>query len=155
MLWVAFAAAVAVFASGCDSIEEAVSPAPPEIKHVTVAAKVAEPDAKVQGWLRPGAPPNLPLWGGASVLKSKFVESEVGTSWSVTLVSSDSYPDVVKGMAAGFERSGWQVNAQDVSSKEGSTTVLTVADKSASGMVTIAAEKDKTTQISYVISASR
>jgi hypothetical protein len=153
ILWCVLVTVAAVPLSGCEAITKAITP-PAIIKHVTVQAKVGQPGAKVEGTLKSGAPSDLPLWEGASVLKSSVVKSKLGKSWSAILATPDAYDDVVKGMAVGFQRTGWQVQSQDVSSTEGSTTVLAVTGPSAAGMVTIAAEKDKTTQISYVISPS-
>lgn len=154
MFWYVLVIAAVLPVSGCDAITKAVTPAQ-VIKHVTVQAKVGQPGAKVEGTLKPGAPSNLPLWEGAGVLKSSVVKSSLGKSWSAVLTTADPYDDVVKGMAVGFQRTGWQVESQDVSSTEGSTTVLAVTEASSAGMVTIAAEKDKTTQISYVISPTK
>ena len=153
ILWCVLVAVVALPLSGCDAVTKAITP-PAIIKHVTVQAKVGQPGAQIQGTLKPGAPSNLPLWEGAAVVKSNIVKSKLGKSWSAILTTTDPYDDVVRGMAVGFQRTGWQVESQDVSSAEGSTTVLAVTGSSATGMVTIAVEKDKTTQISYVISPS-
>lgn len=145
--------AVAVSTSGCDAIKKAVVPAP-IITHETIAAKIGQPGAAVRGKLRPGIPANLPLWDGAAVLRSDVIKSDAGNSWSATLSTTDPYSDVMKGMAVGFQKAGWQVETQDTTSTEGSTTVLTVSGSSGVGVVTIAALKDKSTRIGYAITTS-
>jgi hypothetical protein len=139
-----------VSSAGCDQIKKAITPAP-IVTHVTVAAKVAKPDAKINGTPKEGAPANLPFWEGAGVTHAKLIKADSGDSWLLTLSTPDAFSDVVAGMATGFQDAGWQVESQDASSGETSTTVLTVAGPDAAGVVTIAAQKNKTTQIDYAI----
>jgi len=148
------AAAVAFGLFGCDAIKKAITPAP-IIKHVAIAPKVGQPGATVVGSLKAGAPANLPLWEGSNVLRSGTTKSDVGSSWSAILSTTDEYQDVVKGMAVGFQRSGWQVQeAEDAGSGEASATALTVSGPSAMGVVTISVTKDKTTRIGYLMTES-
>jgi hypothetical protein len=153
ILVVALLSALAVAATGCDSITKMLNP-PPVVTHVKVEAKVGKPGATLRGKLKPGAPADLPLWEGAGVTKNSVTKSSVGVAWSATLTTTDPYDDVAKGMAVGFQRANWQVELQDVSSTEGSTTVLTVMGGSATGIVTIAAQKNNTTRIGYVITSA-
>ena len=143
---------LAVSAGGCQVLK-AITP-PAIIKHVTISAKVGTPDAKIVGTLKKGYPSNLPLWDGAGVVKNHVVKSHAGNSWSATLSTGDTYADVVKGMAAGFEKQGWTVETQDLASTGTSMTVLTVSGSTGQGVVTIAAQKDHTTQIGYVITGA-
>jgi hypothetical protein len=138
--------------AGCDQVKKAITPAP-IVTHVTVAAKVAKPDAKIIGTPKEGAPANLPLWEGAGVTHAKLIKTDSGDSWLLTLTTPDAFSDVVAGMATGFQDAGWQVESQDASG-DTSTTVLTVAGPDAAGVVTIAAQKNKTTQIDYAITNS-
>jgi hypothetical protein len=139
--------AASLAAGGCDFIKKQA----PTITRVTVAAKIGVPGAGVQGELRKGTPENLPLWEGASVLRSDVIKSDAGNSWSATLRTTDPYVDVMKGMVVGFQKAGWQVESQDTASTEGSTTVLTVSSASDMGIVTITAQKDQSTRIGYAI----
>lgn len=150
VLSVALIAVLCVGITGCAQIEKAIAP-PPKIKHVVIAAKVAAPNAQIVGVLKKGVPSNLPLWPGSGVMKERLTKGVNGNSWSATLGTADPYQDVVNGTAKGFEDAGWQVMQQDVSSIGASSTVLTVSSSTGEGVVTITAEKDKTTQIGYVI----
>jgi hypothetical protein len=150
---IALIAVVSLVGTGCDSLTKVLS-SPPVITHVKVEAKVGKPGVALRGTLKPGAPADLPLWEGAGVTKNMVTKSKVGTSWSATLTTTDPYEDVAKGMAVGFQRANWQVELQDVASTEGSTTVLTVIGASATGIVTIAAQKNNTTRIGYVITSA-
>jgi hypothetical protein len=141
------------FASGCDRIEEALKP-DPVVKKVTIEPKVGKPGAALQGALKSPAPADLPLWEGAVVQRNKVTKSSAGDSWFATLTTSDSYADVAKGMAVGFQRASWQVQLQDVSATDASSTVLAVTGANASGVVTVSTWKDNLTQINYVITSS-
>jgi hypothetical protein len=136
---------LAVSATGCQQILKAVTP-PALIKHVTVSAKVGTPDAQINGKLSPGRPSNLPLWDGSTVVHTQVVKSTLGTP--------DPYDDVVKGMATGLQKQGWQVSAETLPSSEASTTAFTVAASTGTGVVTISAQKNATTRIDYVIAIS-
>lgn len=143
----------APFAGGCDQIEQAVKPKP-VVKKVTIEPKVGKPGAALQGSLTAPAPADLPLWEGAVVQRNKVTKSSAGTSWFATVTTSDKYEDVAKGMAAGFQRASWQVQLQDVSATDTSSTVLVVSGASASGVVTVSSWKNNLTQINYVITSS-
>jgi hypothetical protein len=153
ILFIALLAAFALMATGCDSLSQMLNPAP-VVTHVKVEAKVGKPGVPLRGKLKPGAPADLPLWEDAGVTKNAVTKSPAGVAWSATLTTTDPYDDVVKGMAVGFQRANWQVELQDVTSTEGSTTVLTVASGSATGIVTIAAQKSNTTRIGYVMTSA-
>jgi hypothetical protein len=154
ILFALLLAAFSLMASGCDSITQMLNP-PPVVTHVKIEAKVGKPGVSLRGTLKPGAPTDLPLWEGAGVTRNVVTKSRAGVAWSATLTTADPYDDVVKGMAVGFQRASWQVELQDVTSTEGSTTVLTVASGSATGIVTIAAQKDSTTRIGYVMTSAK
>lgn len=145
--------AVAMSATGCQKVLDVLTP-PAIVKTVTVKAKVGAPDAQVTGKLKSGYPSNLPLWAGAAVLKSAVVKSDVGDSWSATLSTPDPYNDVVNGMVTGFQKQGWTAEQADITSSGASTTVITIASDTGSGVVTIVAKKDNTTNIGYVIQSS-
>jgi len=144
---------LAVSATGCQQILKVVTPTA-LIKHVTISAKVGTPDAKITGTLKKGYPSNLPLWDGAGVIHNQVVKSSAGVSWQATLSTADPYDDVVKGMAAGLQKQGWQVSAETLPSTEASTTAFTVAASTGSGVVTISAQKNASTRIDYVIAVS-
>ena len=93
------------------------------------------------------------LWEGAHVLRSGTIKSGAGNSWSAILSTTDPYIDVYKGVAAGFQKAGWDVQALDASTAEASTTVLTVTESKGAGVVTIVAQKDKSTRINYVMTS--
>ena len=139
---------LAVSATGCQQILKAVTPAA-LVKHVTISAKIGTPDAKITGTLKPGYPSNLPLWDGAGVIHTQVVKSSAGKSWQATLQTSDPYDDVVKGIAAGFQKQGWTVVNENLPSTDTSMTAFTVAASTASGVVTISAKKDAPTRIDY------
>jgi hypothetical protein len=146
-------AVLAMGLTGCEQIKKAITP-PPTIKRVTIAAKVAAPDAKIVGTLKKKVPVNLPLWPGSGVMKEKLTKGANGDSWSATFTSGDPYDDIVNGTAKGFQDASWQVVQQDVSSPDTTITVLTVNSSDGEGVVTITAEPDNSTQIGYVITTS-
>ena len=141
---------LAVSATGCQKVLDAVTP-PALIKHVTISAKVGTPNAKITGTLKPGYPTNLPLWDGAGVIHTQVVKSSAGKSWQATLQTSDPYDDVVKGIAAGFQKQGWTVVNENLPSTDTSLTAFTVAATTGSGVVTISAKKNEPTRIDYLI----
>ena len=141
---------LALSSAGCDLIKNVLSPSP-IVNHITGEAKVGKPGATIQGGLKPGAPDTLPIWEGASVLRTKVFKSSAGDTWSATLTTKDPYQEVVAGMATGFQKQGWDVASQDLSSGNTSTTVLTVSTTQAAGLCTIATDKDKTIHIDYAL----
>jgi hypothetical protein len=147
---VSCAALLALALTGCTQIQQIVNPTPP-IKRVSVEATAAAPGLPVKGKLASGMPADLPLWPGATVLKSKLVKSSLGNSWSTTLSTLDPYTDVLNGVGVGFQRANWTVEGQDTSSAEGSSTVLTVSGKTHDGVVTISASKTGAVEIGYVM----
>lgn len=136
--------------AGCDKVGTMLQSAP-IINHIKVEAKVGKPGLTIQGHLKDGAPSNLPVWEGATVLRTRIFKSVAGDTWSATLSTKDPYGEVVAGMATGFQNEGWQVQSQDLSSGNTSTTVLTVSTNQADGLCTIATDKDKTTHIDYAL----
>jgi hypothetical protein len=146
--------AIVPLASGCDQIEKAVKPKP-VVKKVTIEPKVGKPGAALQGALKEAPPATLPLWEGATVARdSRVTKSSAGKTWFATLTTPDKYTDVSKGMAVGFQRAQWEVQLVDVAATDASSTVLSVAGGTASGVVTISSSKDNLTQINYVITSS-
>lgn len=139
----AIAGALAFATAGCEKLDAALAPEPTII---TQEATVAVPAAQVIGVVAEGAPEGLPLWPGARVEGS---EATRGT-FTLVLVASDTFEDVVNGVGVGLQRAGWEV-AEEASGTEGErVTVLTVARAGASGFVTLAEGADGTT-IEYVI----
>lgn len=94
--------ALAAALGGCSRAASVLQPSP---KVVTVEATVAAPGASVRGTLAPGMPDGIPLWPGAEVRQS----GEVRNGYEFVLATNDAFDDVVKGLAAGFERAGWEV----------------------------------------------
>jgi hypothetical protein len=150
ILSIALVAVVAIGMTGCAQIKQAITPAP-KVNHVTIAAKVATPGAKIAGTLKQKVPENLPLWAGSGVIKERVTKGTNGDSWSASFETADPYADVLNGTAKGFQDANWQVAQQDVSSSDTTITVLTVSSSTAEGVVTITAEPTKRTQIGYVI----
>ena len=112
--------------TGCSQVQQAMAPKP-KINKVTIEAKVAAPGAAVGGKLTGGAPETLPLWPGATVVRSKATKTPQGTTWTATLSTPDPYRDVLNGVGVGFQRAKWEVAAQDMTSGNTSSTVLTVS----------------------------
>jgi hypothetical protein len=147
---VSCAALLALALTGCTQIKQIVSPETP-INRVTVEATSAVAGAPVTGKLASGMPKDLPLWPGAVVTKSKLVKSSLGNSWTATLSTVDPYADVLNGVGVGFQRANWSTEAQDTSSAEGSSTVLTVMGPSSDGLVTVTVTKTGAVEIGYVM----
>lgn len=139
--------AIACLLAGCDSVKKLIQ-GTPVINHVVVSAKVAQPGAQLQGSLNAKTPSDLPVWAGAAVMRNKVTKSG---SWSATFSTTDKYQDVAKGMVVGFQKAGWQVEAQDSGSGDQSSTVMSVTGPSGTGIVTIAELQDKTTRMEYVL----
>lgn len=136
-----------VSTAGCSSVSQVLAPTP---KVVTKAALVAAVDAEVDGELAPGLPEGTPLWPGAKVTYSGAAEQ----AYNLTLVATESYDDVLAGMAAGFENEGWDV-AQEESGETGArTSVLTVSGPYAAGILTVTEVSDGTVGLAYVLGAS-
>jgi hypothetical protein len=143
--------AFATVATGCAQVQQAITPKP-KINHVTVEATVAAPAAAVNGKLAGGAPKTLPLWPGSTVVRSKATKLKSGTTWTATLSTPDPYTDVLNGVGVGFQRAQWQVAAQDMTSGDTSSTVLTVSNDSSDGIVTVSnLPKKKQVRIEYTI----
>jgi len=143
-------ALLALTLTGCTQIKEIVTPKP-LINRVAVEATAAAPGAPIVGKLAAGMPADLPLWPGASVLKTGVVKSELGKTWSATLSTPDPYRAVLNGLGVGFQGANWTVEAQDASSAEGSSTVLTVVGGTSDGVVTVTTTERGSVEIGYVM----
>lgn len=128
--------ALAAVLAGCSQIKQVVTPKP-KINKVTIEATVAVPAAPITGKLAAGSPENLPLWPGSVLVRYQSKKVPQGTTWTTTFSTGDPYKDVLNGVGVGFQRAQWQVAAQDMSSLEGSSTVLTVSNSKVEGLVTI------------------
>jgi hypothetical protein len=138
-------AALALPTTGCARFRSALTPEP---EVVTIEATVAVAGAAVEGELPEGTPADLPLWPGSTV-----VEGESGpASYTLTLSATDTFDDVLAGLAKGFSDAGWEVAQEDLGEGAERTAVLTVEGSSGQGIVTLTAEDDGSVMIVYVIS---
>lgn len=128
---------------GCSSLQAALTP-DPEV--ITEEATVAAAGATVSGELSPETPEGLPLWPGAEVIESVAAED----SYSLTLSTGDSYDDVLPGMAAGFERAGWEVTSEE-SNEGGRIAVLSLTAEGQEGFITITELESGAVQLDYVL----
>jgi len=128
--------ASAVALAGCSQIQQAITPIR-KINHVTIEATVAVPAAPIKGKLAKGMPEGLPMWPGSGVVKTKSEKLANGTTWTATMGTLDPYKDVLNGVAVGLQKAQWQVESQDLSSGDTSSTVLTVSNGKVDGMVTV------------------
>ena len=146
---VSFLAALLAFSLvGCKQLEQRFTPPP---KVVTQEATVAVGGAPVQGELAAETPEGLPLWPGAQVVESTGTEDAYG----LTLLTSDPYEDVLNGVAAGFEKAGWQVAQDAGGGEDAASVVLTVKSDALEGFVTISQIETATTQLDYVVTATQ
>lgn len=129
--------------SGCAKLQAAFTP-DPEV--ITEEATVAVEGAAVSGELSPDTPQGLPIWPGAEVIESIASED----SYSLTLSTGDSYDDVLLGMAAGFERVGWEVTSEE-SDEGGRIAVLSLTTEGQEGFVTITELESGAVQLDYVL----
>jgi hypothetical protein len=142
------AALLAFSLVGCKQLEQRFTPPP---KVVTQEATVAVGGAPVQGELAAETPEGLPLWPGAKVVESTGTEDAYG----LTLVTSDPYEDVLNGVAAGFEKAGWQVAQDSGGGEDAASVVLTIKSDAFEGFVTISQIETATTQLDYVVTATQ
>jgi hypothetical protein len=155
LLTVLLSCVLLVGVTGCAAVDKALTP-PPKIKHVSIEATVAVPDAQVVGSFGQGKPSGLPLWPGATVAGSRIVRGNGGTRlWSGTLTTADPYAKVVVGLENGFQNAGWSLEVADASTAEASSTVLTVSSSKIAGVVTLSSQPDQTTKIEYLVSAAK
>jgi hypothetical protein len=140
-------ASVALSSTGCTSLEKRFTP-PPTV--VTEEATRAVSGAQVEGELDSSTPEGLPLWPGAQVVDSTMTDD----AYSLTLTTTDTFDDVLSGVAAGFEEAGWTV-AREESGEEGArSAVLQITRDAEEGFVTLTELEDGLTQIDYVITAA-
>jgi hypothetical protein len=147
-------ALVSLAMTGCTQIQQILTPTP-VVNKVTIEATAAVPGAPVTGRLAKGMPKDLPLWPGSAVSKSILIKSGSGNTWSATLTTPDPYSDVLNGVGVGFQKGGWDVAAQDVSSAEISSTVMTVSGPTVDGVVTVTGTKKGTVEITYSMAAKQ
>lgn len=132
--------AAALAATGCTNIKSTFTPDPPV---VTQEATAAASGVAVKGQIPDGFPDDLPLWPGAKVQDARPTD----TSLSLVLKTTDTFDDVVPGIAAGFERSGWKAVAV---SEEDSATVIEVSNNDYDGLVTVYREANGAT-VEYLL----
>lgn len=140
-------AAAAFSLTGCQSVERSLAPEPVVVTQEATAAAAAAP---VVGTLAENTPRELPLWPQSSVVSS---EVDSGT-YSVELSTTDPYEDVLNGVAAGFERSGWSVVVEDEGDVGLRTAVLTVTSDKYEGLVTISETESSTVSIDYYLTGA-
>ncbi len=155
LLFAAASVAFAIAVTGCARVEQALAPEPTV---VTIEATQAVPGADVNGELAEGLPADLPLWPGADVRSS----TAASDAYTLALVTTEKFDDVVPGLAAGFERAGWEV-MEELAGDEGSeagtasasprATVLTVSGAAGGGIVTVT-EGEGAVLIEYVIGSA-
>jgi len=133
-------------AMGCTGLQEAFTPPP---KVVTEEATVAVDGASVVGELAADTPENLPVWPDATVVESVTTDD----AYSLTLTTADRFDDVLAGVAAGFEKAGWEV-ASEETSEGGRVAVLTVSTAGREGFITITELEDLSVQLDYVLAAT-
>jgi hypothetical protein len=133
-------------AAGCARLQEAFTPPP---KVVTEEATVAVDGASVVGELSADTPSDLPIWPHATVVESVTTDD----AYSLTLTTTDSFDDVLAGVAAGFEKAGWDV-ASEETSEGGRVAVLTVSTTGREGFITVTELEDLSVQLDYVLAAT-
>lgn len=134
---------VLALTTGCAKVEQALTPEPTV---VTEEATVAAAAAPVLGDLPSDAPSDVPLWPESTVVESEVTKD----SYGLTMITTDSYDDVVAGLAKGFGDAGWTVE-KDESEEGGRVTVLTVTTDAYDGFVTITEIDDGTVQLDYAL----
>jgi hypothetical protein len=145
-------ALVAAFAlSGCEALRSSV---PQKTQVVYQKATVAAVNAPVEGALE-GVPSDLPMWPKSKVVAVKTTKTPQGKTWTATLMTTDKYDDVLKGMVAGLQNSGWTVEQADASSGDTKSSLLTLSTPSAQGVLTLSQVDTATTSLEFVISPSK
>ncbi len=143
ILLAALAVLAAMALAGCDTLQSVVTPEP---EVITEEATVAVAGAAVSGELSADTPQGLPLWPGAEVIESTSSED----TYSLTLSTGDPYDDVLPGLAAGFERAGWEVTSEE-SDEGGRIAVLSLTTQGQEGFITITELESKAVQLDYVL----
>lgn len=143
---IAILVVAAAMLSGCTQLEETFTPEP---NVVTEEATVAVDGASVVGEMSPDTPAGLPLWPGAEVVESVQTDD----AYSLTLTTTDTYEDVLAGVAAGFEQAGWEV-ASEESSEGGRIAVLTLTATDQEGFITLTELEGGGVQLDYVLVAT-
>lgn len=138
------AVALLVPATGCARLEKAFTPPP---KVVTQEATVAASGVEVTGDLGE-VPEGLPLWPGAEVVDQKSMDG----AYALTLVTTENYDDVLKGVIVGFERAKWEAAQDDAVTGEEGIASIAVANEQFEGFVTLTQADDGSVQIDYLIS---
>lgn len=130
--------------AGCARINEALEPEPIVVTQEATAAVVAAP---VEGALADGHPADLPMWPGASVVSSEFEDE----TYTLEVMTTDSYDDVLNGVAAGFERAEWTIIVDEQVDEAPRSAVFSVASGALEGLVTISEVESSTVGIAYVL----
>ena len=102
--------------SGC-SYFTADTPAAPD------PAQTVSAEAKVSGTLDPAHPAGLPVWDGAEVASSENLD---GSVYELTMVTSNTYDEVVYGVGKGLEDAGFTVETLQESDE--STIIMALSD---------------------------
>lgn len=139
--------ALALPLGGCAQLTAAFKPEP---KIVTQEATVAVVGAAVSGKLEADMPEGLPLWPKSTVVKSTYMRAPGGRSWAATLLTDDTYDDVLKGTGAGLQKAGWTFDVTDASVPGAKSAVLNISRQGKEGVVSIV-ETPEGTSIEYVI----
>lgn len=145
---IAVATALVLAATGCDRLEQAFTPDP---KIVTKAAKVASPDAKVNGTIAEGLPESFPLWPEANVLLARLIKTPQGSTYEIEQITTDDFDDVFNGFGEGLKNEGWDVSAADASTPELKSQILTIAKEDLVGIVTIGETEDGKVKLEAVL----
>jgi hypothetical protein len=143
---VAVVVALALSMSGCAQVSGLLASGP---DMASAEATVAIPAAPLNGELPSGAPRELPLWPGASVVEGASTEA----TYDVILSVADLFADVVAGTAKGFKDAGWQVTQESLDQETARIVALNVSRATHEGLITITPGEAGETVISYVISA--
>lgn len=139
--------AAALSLVGCQRIETALEPEPVIVTEEATAAAAAAP---VEGELAEKTPSDLPLWPASKVLASEYNAG----AYSLTLSTGDPYEDVLNGVAAGFERAGWDVAVEDDGEVGLRTAVLTVGSDRYDGLVTLSEVDTASVEIEYILTGA-
>lgn len=133
--------------SGCSGLKERLTP-PPKI--VTQEATRAASGAPVSGELDESTPSDLPLWPGAKVVDSTTTDD----AYSLTLTTAEKFADVLNGVAAGFEDSGWSIAVEESGDQGARSAILQITRESEEGFITLTEIEGGLTQIDYVVASS-
>lgn len=133
--------------SGCSAAQKLV--ASTDSAGASAEITVAVAGAPVDGALAKGVSADVPLWPGATVVASEVTDGAT----TITLEASDSYDDVLNGLALGFQNAKWQLTEEESGEAGARIAVLTVTGQGQEGVVTLSEEAGATT-IDYLVTAA-